>query len=252
VGPNPTATLYGALQHLALAPRDWDLIDLRNIDERGSDRGRTANALRLAGLSARSRAWAGAAVVDFTTLDAGDQFRLRGVLRQAERALWQQGRWEVVSSGPAVDPVTLWELAEPLLADQGPQEVAFLRDGFLAADCLGLGTLHVLLLDGQPAGCLLAAVSHQTVEPLAAECTTAAADLIQRVLVGRLLFDGVQSGVNRAVFGPRHLSLAEGWEATPAESVRWTHFARFGARAQLLRWGRQRTTAAVGSPSATA
>ena len=47
IGPNPTATLMAALRHLASRTRDWDVLSLGEIGEH--DRGRTANALNLAG-----------------------------------------------------------------------------------------------------------------------------------------------------------------------------------------------------------
>jgi CelD/BcsL family acetyltransferase involved in cellulose biosynthesis len=52
LGPHPAATLMLAMQHIQRTPRDWHVLDLRPIDRRGRDRGRTRNALKLAGLGA--------------------------------------------------------------------------------------------------------------------------------------------------------------------------------------------------------
>ena len=47
IGPNPTATLMVSFRHLSSRSRDWDVLSLGEIGEH--DRGRTANALELAG-----------------------------------------------------------------------------------------------------------------------------------------------------------------------------------------------------------
>lgn len=47
IGPNPTATLMASFRHLSSGSRNWDILSLGEIGEH--DRGRTANALELAG-----------------------------------------------------------------------------------------------------------------------------------------------------------------------------------------------------------
>ncbi len=49
IGPNPTATLMASFRHLAGETPGWDLLSLGSIGEH--DRGRTSNALELAGFS---------------------------------------------------------------------------------------------------------------------------------------------------------------------------------------------------------
>ncbi len=63
IGPNPAATLAAAMHHIRHTRRDWDLLDLRNVDASGCDCGRTPNAMRLAGLPVSKQIWAQAAVV---------------------------------------------------------------------------------------------------------------------------------------------------------------------------------------------
>ena len=55
LGPNPATTLAAAMRHISETKRDWDLIDLRYIDAEGTDRGRTQNAMRSAGLQTYRR-----------------------------------------------------------------------------------------------------------------------------------------------------------------------------------------------------
>lgn len=51
IGPDPSATLMASLRYLASRSRDWDLLSLTDIGEH--DRGRTANAMQLAGFCPR-------------------------------------------------------------------------------------------------------------------------------------------------------------------------------------------------------
>ena len=68
IGPNPTATLVAGLRHVQSTPQDWDLVDLRWIDARGIDAGRTAAALRSADLPAAQKPWQEVAQIEL----AGD------------------------------------------------------------------------------------------------------------------------------------------------------------------------------------
>ncbi len=66
IGPQPTATLTAALKHVAVTPRDWDLIDLRWVDADGVDQGRTRQALRSAELMASEELLIQAAQIELT------------------------------------------------------------------------------------------------------------------------------------------------------------------------------------------
>jgi Acetyltransferase (GNAT) domain len=57
IGPNPAATMATAMRYLHSAKRHWEILDLRYIDEFGSDVGRTKNALRLSGFQRLERLW---------------------------------------------------------------------------------------------------------------------------------------------------------------------------------------------------
>ena len=55
IGPNPTATLLAGLGHIGRTSRDWDVLDLRWIDEEMADRGRTMRGARGQGVVSVSR-----------------------------------------------------------------------------------------------------------------------------------------------------------------------------------------------------
>lgn len=78
IGPQPTATLLAALNHLRATPRDWDLLELRWIDLAGSDQGRTEQAMLQAGLRPQRQAWAQSAVVEFAGTTWDEYWKSRG------------------------------------------------------------------------------------------------------------------------------------------------------------------------------
>lgn len=240
VGPNPTVTLVGAMKHLAATPRDWDLIDLRGVDEAVLDQGRTENALKLAHLSALHRTWSPAATIDFARLDAGDQFVMRRTLQAAERQLRRSGPWEIEefatdrSRGMAPDRA-LWDDMEPLFAQQTEADRSFLRDLYETAAWEGGLRAQVLYFKGIPSAALLSVASASGVDILAAGMLPGAAPELATILTGRLMFAEEAAGTSCFRFGPRVLGLTQAWPAQRTMSGRWTHFATWSPRAQLLR-----------------
>ena len=247
LGPNPAATMLGALKHLRDVTGEWELLDLRGVDEAGVDGGRTANAFRMAELPVSRRRWSSVGIIDLELFDAGRQFQLRRRLLAAERSLWQQGRWEHVFHAPqgwsaASEFEQLWDQLSPLFADQSASQQAFLRDlALTAARQNGLG-VQVLQQNDQPIGCLLTLAGNNRVDVLAA---VAPSPVAADVLIGRLLFDDIISGRPRVVFNPRLAHLTEGWEPQMVETARFTRYRSLRPRAQLLRlsqWLRPQST----------
>ena len=107
IGPNPTATLTTGLRHIAETPRDWDAVDLRWVDRRNVDHGRTQTTMSLAGLGCVERVWKRTATVN---LDGGWEkystalsSKRRCELRRVERRLAEKGelRFERFRPPPA-------------------------------------------------------------------------------------------------------------------------------------------------------
>ena len=247
IGGNPAAALSGALRHIASSPRNWDTLDLRGVEPSATDAARTENALSIAGFIPLERPWAETAAVDLARISAGDQFVLRRRLQAAERELWRRGNWELVRHRPdgcgtasSLLRTDLWSLAKRLFADRDAIEAEFLRDCYEAAAWQGALDFSLIVQRGEPVGCIIAFVGHDQLEPFAAAFAPEHAEHVRTVLVERLMFDGVQQRNERIVFGPRQLELASGWHARLVSSSRWTHFATFGARAQILRMAQQR------------
>ncbi len=239
LGPNPTATMTAALQHLARSPRDWDLLDLHGIDDAGTDRGRTENAFRLARLPVWKRTEPAGLSVSLSEIDAGQRFLYRRQLKSLERDYWRRQRWEQIVAAPsglaAADVFQpLWEMVSSLLSDHTPIERGLIYEAALTAAHRDALCVQILLANQSPVACLLTVAGNDRVEVLMAadRCPVA-----REILVGHLLFDEVLAGTPQVLFHSRFAELARPWGGREQARVRFTHFPAFSPRAQLLRLG---------------
>lgn len=237
VGSDPTATLFGALKHLAETPRDWDLIDLRGVDEERLDKGRTANAFHLAGFPVTQRPWEQNLEVAMADWSTGDQFLLRRRVKDAEKQLWRRGGWEFRRSRTTeCDPLraaecrALFENSRNLL---NPSD--WLSDVFEAALCSGTADVCQLLVGGQLAAAAFNVAAGETAQPVVIHVAPEFGAAAQAVFLGRMFFDGLDRGDTTYQFSRRTSFWAEDWLPTVCPSVRFTHFAGYRPRAQLLR-----------------
>lgn len=239
IGPNPTATLVNSLRYLAETPRDWDLIDLRGIEDPSLEGSRIAGSLERAGMSAMHRPWDRSAVIDLNRLNVGEQFLLRRRLPAAERSLWAAGSWQILECTPGGTGQRaqrqFWNLALPLFADRPVPEAALLGDVVSAAASREMLDARLLLVGNRAVGCQINVTASGQAECIAAAIAPTASDDVSTVLVGRMLSAGFDRGDRRFSFGPRVSSLAKGWPTEVRHQSRWTHFATFSPRAQLLR-----------------
>lgn len=242
IGSDPTATMYGVLKHLATTPRDWDLLDLRGIDDDQLDKGRTANAFQLARLPATQRVWEENFEVSVADWSTGDQFRLRRKLKEAEKQLWLQGTWEfrrmrVRELDPEASALSrkMYQESRSLLIPAGTP-FGWLSDLQDATLCNGMADLCQLWLNGRLVAAALNSVTDETVQPLAiSRGTVDSPYAVETVFLGQMLLDGLNRGDSKYVFGPRTADWARDWLPTSRPSYRITHFAGFKPRAQLLR-----------------
>jgi CelD/BcsL family acetyltransferase involved in cellulose biosynthesis len=241
IGSDPTATMYGALKHLAETPRDWDLLDLRGIDEDRVDKGRTANAFHLADLPMTPRVWERNLEVPVCDWTTGDQFLIRRRMKEAEKELRQRGGWEFVRSRvTAADPMealqSRWLLEEalPLLASD-VTSAAWLTDMQTASLCSGTSDICALRVDGKITAAALASVASETLVLIAAGMDGDAGDADKTMLFGQMMLDGLDRGDSSYVFGPRTAAWAADWMPIHRPSYRFTYFAGYKPRAQLLR-----------------
>jgi CelD/BcsL family acetyltransferase involved in cellulose biosynthesis len=174
IGPNPAATLMAAMQHLRRTPRDWDMIELRWVADDGLQGGRTARAMRVAGLLSEKREYQVTSIVEvpqsWDDFLASKSRSLRHQFRRQLRHAFDEQRAEYVRYRPAPerdgdgDPHwDLYAMCETTAAASWQADVntgntlchervrGFYRAAHAAAARLGMVDVNILLLDGRPA-----------------------------------------------------------------------------------------------------
>ena len=241
IGSDPTATLFGALKHLADTPRDWDLIDLRGVDDERLDKGRTANAFRLSRLPATRRVWERNLEIPVADWTTAEQFQHRRRIREAEKTLWRRGAWEFARIRLSAD--------DPLLAEECRKRFEESRSLFAlpefaepwwndvleAAICTGTADICQLWLNDRLIAAAFNTVADERVQPMAIGVNPNLGDAARTTFLGRMLLDGLDRGDGSYVFGVRTAEWAEEWLPTIRPSYRFTHFAGLQPQAQLLR-----------------
>jgi hypothetical protein len=101
--------------------------------------------------------------------------------------------------------------------------------------CSGTADLCGLRVDGKLIAAALSTVASETVVSLAAGMTPDAGDAARTLLFGQMMLDGLDQGDSSYVFGPRTAAWAADWMPIQRPSYRFTHFAGYKPRAQLLR-----------------
>jgi len=259
VGPHPTATLLAGMQHVRRTPRDWDLLDLRWVDEAGADHGRTPQAMTLAGLAPQRGTWARASLIE---LDGGWEAYWKGRTKKwrhnvnrCQRRLEELGRVTYLRYRPLgaahgdVDP--RWDLYDAcvLLAERSwqgastdgntlshPEVRRYLRDTHAAAARTGCLDLNLLMLDDRPAAfaynyCCQGAVSGLRIGYEPELSGFGPGGVVQRMI----LEDGVRRGDVLYDLGPGSLEYKQNWQTAVVTSYRYAYYPWSAPRMQLLR-----------------
>jgi CelD/BcsL family acetyltransferase involved in cellulose biosynthesis len=106
IGPNVTATLLAGLGHIRRTPRNWDVLDLRWIDEQTADRGRTRQALAAKGFFSNESVYRQTALIDLASNGTWQNYwasrttKWRTNVRRNERRLAELGAVEHVRYRP--------------------------------------------------------------------------------------------------------------------------------------------------------
>ena len=258
IGPSRSATLLAALRHLHQTRRDWDMIDLGYVDLQRTDRGRTQNALRSAGLQSCRRVWQQTARVDtmatWESYWASRSNACRQEYEFAEETLSQIGtvtferyRPRGMMYGDTDRRRDLFNTFEEMfVTDQRAESrrrqngsiekgARFLRDMHGAAVDAGGLDLNVLSLNSKP---VAFAYNFQWEGIVESVCLTVAPESIPgtgAVLAGRMLRDSFERGDRSFVFAHHDREFGRTWQTSTQTSYRYTHFARMNPRAQVLR-----------------
>jgi CelD/BcsL family acetyltransferase involved in cellulose biosynthesis len=262
IGPNPSATMLAAMQHIRRTPRDWDMIELRWVADDATQGGKSARALRVAGLLSEKREYQTTSILDlpsdWNTLLASKSRSLRSQFRRQLRNTFEVQGAEYVRHRPAPrsagDGDPNWELyamCEEIAAaswqscaDCGNtlthDEVRnFYRDAHAAAARLGMLDLNVLLFQGRPAAFLYNYYCDGRVYSLRMGFDPAfAAHGFGSALLLRTIQDSIARGDSVIDFGPHDREHKRRLRSRVESTYRLTYTPISSWRSQAVRWSR--------------
>ncbi|MEN0109926.1 MAG: GNAT family N-acetyltransferase [Planctomycetota bacterium] len=263
IGPSPTATLTLALRHLHTTPRTWDVFRPRWVDAE-RDRGRTARAMRLAGVPATVEADEPTSVIECDRFTGWEEYlasrssKVRHEMRRKRRRLsrdhWVEHlrhRPESVRHGDG-DPA--WGLYERCVevARRSWQHASgdgntlcdeavapLLHESHERAALLGMVDMNVLTVDGQAAAFFYAYRCGGDVFGLRMGYDPAVADGAGAVLLSMVIEDSFARGDASIDLGAGTEPYKKRLRTTVVRTQRLTHVAPGAVRAQTLKLARR-------------
>lgn len=259
LGSNPTASLVACLRALHERPRDWDLLDLRWVNQLEVDQGRTPVALEAAGFPATSRVWRTTALIDFagnwSDYLASRSSKFRNNLRRAETAAAKAGSLTFHRYRPAAfrdggeDPD--WDLFHECVgvaADswQGSSQSGttlshlqvrdFFRDLFGLAAHHGALDVNLLRMNGELIAFTFNLHSRGNLQGLRLGYSPEWAAISPgRLIMARSVEDSLNRGDHRLDLGGETMSFKRPWLTRTLDSYRHTHYPLSSWRSQVLR-----------------
>jgi CelD/BcsL family acetyltransferase involved in cellulose biosynthesis len=267
IGPDTAVTLRAGLKHVRATPRDWDLLDLRWIDDEGADRGLTPQAMIQAGFQAEREVWARTSLIEMR--DSWDAYwksrtkKWRHNVSRCQRRLSECGQLTYVRYRPRgeahgdADP--RWDLYEACVrlaqcSWQGSSTTGttlshaevteYLRQTHEVAVRRGCLDLNLLLVDDRPAAFAYNYCYQGRVFGLRMGYDPELASVGPGTVLQRLVLeDSFRRGDVVYDMGAGYAECKRHWRTSLAASCRYTHFPWSVPRAQLLRlrrWIRNR------------
>ncbi len=279
IGPNPAATMFMAMQHLRHGPQDWDILELRWVNARRSDRSRTSRAMRAAGFKPHQAVYDTTAVVDLPT--RADLYwttrpaKFRQNISRLSRRLESQGsvvhirhRPDAAAEGDGDPRWDLYDLCcdiareswqahvRPNTTLTSPNVAGFLRATHAAAARLGMLDLNLLLVGDEPAAFAYNYHHAGTVQGLRSGCDyQVTRDGSGSVLLAKVIVDSIDRGDSLYDLGVGGQSYKMRLATGQQTSYRFTHYRADRPRAigvglgRWLRARRGRSVAGVPTPA---
>jgi CelD/BcsL family acetyltransferase involved in cellulose biosynthesis len=258
IGPQPRETMRAAFKHLANTPRDWDMIDLRWVDEGADEFLTIGGALREQSYDYRVRPRMEVRICRFAEgWDAYMKSRSRNLRRKMRHdieTLEKAGKVELLRHRPAAGgdgqaPVhdEVYRMCEEIAAKtwqagdesqstlSSPRVRDTLRRTHRAAAALGMLDTNLLLIGGQPVAFNYNYVAEGRTYGL--RCgydPTLELEGCGRVLLYMMLEDSFRRGDVEYNFGPGRQAYKERFATEMRRAYTYRHYARFSLRSQLL------------------
>lgn len=262
IGSNPAATMVTAIRHIHGSKRDWDLIDLRYIDQDGHDHKRTANALRSVGFQGSEAIWKQLPLVNtqetnWTSYLASRSSETQHIIKSAEEVISAKGHIAFYRSqmedptAPGWNPRwDLWAEFEQMDFRFGNQttiagghfsnqrKLAFLREIHGPAVRAGRARIDALFLKNSLVACAYGLQHAAGTDYLALGRHEDAPSESVTYLISRMIQESIheqEHSLNLALLGTE---LAKIWKNEDRKSYRCSHFPIMVPRSQLFRINR--------------
>lgn len=262
IGGNPAATMVTALRHIRTSRRDWDLIDLRYIDQDGHDHRRTSNALKSVGYQGSPAIWRRLGMVNTSDTSwieylASRSPETRNRIAQAEEIAAQNGHVSFYRSrledplAPGWNPRwDLWAQFEQMDFQTGrqtliaggefslKQKLAFLRDIHGPAARSGMARIDALFVNHTVAAFAYGLQHAAGTDYLALGRMPGTSPETLTTLLSQMIRQSIQDGEPALNLGLVGLPSAGLWTNQSLKSYRCSHFPLTAPRTQLLRLNR--------------
>ncbi|HVT29123.1 MAG TPA: GNAT family N-acetyltransferase [Lacipirellulaceae bacterium] len=266
IGPNPSATMLAAMQHVRRTPREWDMMELRWVADDASQGGKTARAMRVAGLFSEKAEYQSTSLVDLpATWDeylAGKSHSMRRQFRRTLRDFFESGQAEYIRHRPLPaaegDGDPRWDVYEmcELVAQASWQSHVTkgntltherVRDYFHATHAvaarLGMVDVNVLTIEGKPAAFLYGYHCQGNVTALRTGFDAANNSGIGSTLMLHMIRDSCRRGDRTIDFGPGEREHKRRLRTRTESTYRITYAPIDSWRSQavrLTRWAKRR------------
>lgn len=262
IGPNPAATMLAATQHLRRRERDWDMIDLRWVGIGATERGRTARAMRAAGLLTEKSLYQTTSIVDLPSsweeFLAGKSRNSRREFRRSLKDTFGDRSVEFIRHRPAPaaegdgDPRwDVYEMCETVALASWQGSVTngntlthervrdYFRDAHAAAARLGMVDVNVVKVDGQPAAFLYGYHYDGHVSALRTGYDARFEDRgIGFALILKSIEDGIARGDKSIDFGPGEREHKRRLRTRVESTYRLSYAPVNCLRSQAVQWSR--------------
>lgn len=262
IGSNPAATMVTAMRHIHASRRDWDLIDLRYIDQDGHDHRRTLNSFKSVGFQSNQSVWQKTPLINTSETNWEDYLASRTERTQQQISIAEQ---LTRKQGPVAfyrsrleDPLTpgwnprwdLWAEFQRMNFLDGNQlnlaggnfaqskKLSFLHDIHGPAVRSGMARIDALFVNHSLVACAYGLQHDSGTDYLAVGRRDDAPREVIITLIARMVQQSIQDGEPSLNLGLVGNSLSGMWGNQQQVSYRCSHFPITAPRSQLLRMNR--------------
>jgi CelD/BcsL family acetyltransferase involved in cellulose biosynthesis len=262
IGPNPASTMLAAMQHIRTTPRDWDMIELRWVADDATQGGKSARALRIAGMLSEKREYQTTSVMElpesWEAFVAGKSRSLRSQFRRHLRHAFEENDAQHIRHRPAPqregdgDPGwDVYVMCEEIAATSWQSHVVdgntlthdgvrnFYRDAHAAAARLGMADVNVLVFEGRPAAFIYSYHCNGRLSLLRTGFNPELGEHgLGSALMLKLIEDSIARGDHFVDFGPGEREHKRRLRTRTESTYRLTYTPLRSWRSQTVRWTR--------------